>query len=103
MKEERLGMKKICLMVLIGYFCIYFGAYSAFAKERLTLNVPYDEMPSEIQNSDTFLKQLYVQEKKNFDQKISQRKNPNPKVPLYQYKKLAPSAQIQKEGIEIIF
>ena len=89
-------------MALVGYLCIYLGAYSACAKERLTLNVPYDEMPSEIQNSDTFIKQLYVQEKQGFDQKLSQRKNPNPKVPLYKYKKLAPSAEIQKQGIEII-
>ena len=95
-------MKKICTMALIGYLCIYLGAYSACAKERLTLNVPYDEMPSEIQNSDTFVKQLYVQEKRGFDEKISQRKNPNPKVPLYMYKKLAPSADVQKQGIEII-
>ena len=64
--------------------------------------MPYEEMPSEIQNSEAFVKQLYVQEKQGFDQKLSQRKNPNPKVPLYKYKKLAPSAEIQKQGIEII-
>ena len=102
MKEERFIMRKICMMAFIGYLCIYLGAYSAYAKERLVLNVSYEEMPSEIQNSETFVKQLYVQEKKSFDQKISQKKNPNPKVPLYQYKKLAPSADIQKQGIEII-
>lgn len=95
-------MRRICLMALIGCLCVYLGAYSAYAKERLALNVPYEEMPSEIQNSEAFVKQLYVQEKQGFDQKLSQRKNPNPKVPLYKYKKLAPSAEIQKQGIEII-
>ena len=90
-------------MIFVASLCIYFGAYSAYAKEKLALSVPYDEMPSEIQNSETFVKQLYVQEKKGFDQKISQRKNPNPRVPLYQYKKVAPSAEVQKQGIEIIF
>ena len=90
-------------MIFVASLCIYFGAYSAYAKEKLALSVPYDEMPSEIQNSETFVKQLYVQEKKGFDQKISQRKNPNLRVPLYQYKKVAPSAEVQKQGIEIIF
>lgn len=90
------------MMAFIGYLCVYLGAYSAYAKERLALNVPYEEMPSEIQNSETFVKQLYVQEKKVFDEKISQRKNNNPKVPLYKYKKLAPSAEVQKQGIQII-
>ena len=95
-------MKKICLVAFVGFLCVYLGAYSAYAKEKLALNVPYDAMPSEIQNSETFVKQLYVSEKRSFDQKISQRKNPNPKIPLYQYKKLAPSAEIQKQGIQII-
>lgn len=95
-------MKRICLVAFVGFLCVYLGAYSAYAKEKLALNVPYDEMPSEIQNSETFVKQLYVSEKRSFDQKISQRKNPNPKIPLYQYKKLAPSAEIQKQGIQII-
>lgn len=89
-------------MIFVASLCIYFGAYSAYAKEKLALSVPYDEMPSEIQNSDTFVEQLYVQEKRSFDQKISQKKNSNPKVPLYQYKKLAPSADEQKRGIEVI-
>ena len=87
-------MKKICLVAFVGFLCVYLGAYSAYAKEKL--------VPSEIQNSETFVKQLYVSEKRSFDQKISQRKNPNPKIPLYQYKKLAPSAEIQKQGIQII-
>ena len=81
---------------------IYFGTYSALAGEKLVISAQFDEMPSEIQNSDTFVEQLYVQEKRSFDQKISQKKNSNPKVPLYQYKKLAPSADEQKRGIEVI-
>lgn len=95
-------MKKSYFLAVIAAFCIYSGAYSAFAQEKIALNVPYEEMPSEIQNSETFVKQLYVQEKKGFDEKISQRKNINPKVPLYKYKKLAPSAEVQKQGIQII-
>ncbi len=95
-------MKKTFVVVLMAFFGLCVCIQGAFAKEKLTLNAPYDEMPSEIQNSDTFVEQLYVQEKRSFDQKISQKKNSNPKVPLYQYKKLAPSADEQKRGIEVI-
>lgn len=95
-------MKKTFVVVLMAFFGLCACIQGTFAKEKLTLNAPYDEMPSEIQNSDTFVEQLYVQEKRSFDQKISQKKNSNPKVPLYQYKKLAPSADEQKRGIEVI-
>ena len=94
-------MKKICTYVLMAVLSIYFGAYSALAGEKLVISAQFDEMPSEIQ-SDTFVKQLYVEEKKDFDRKISQKKAQNEPVPLYKYKKLAPSADVQKEGIEII-
>ncbi len=94
-------MKKISSVALV-LFCVFFGAASAMAQEKLVLSTPLDEMPSQIQDSDTFVKQLYVQEKRSFDQKISQAKKQNQKVPLYRYKKLAPSANEQKSGIEII-
>ena len=79
-------MKKISSVALVMIFCVFFSASSA----------------SQIEDSDTFVKQLYVQEKRSFDQKISQAKKQNQKVPLYRYKKLAPSAEEQKSGIEII-
>ena len=52
--------------MLMAFFGLCACIQGAFAKEKLTLNAPYDEMPSEIQNSDTFVEQLYVQEKKKF-------------------------------------
>lgn len=95
-------MKKISNAALVIIFCAFFSASSAIAQEKLVLSTPLDEMPSQVEDSDTFVKQLYVQEKRNFDQKISQAKKQNQKVPLYRYKKLAPSADEQKSGIEII-
>ena len=95
-------MRRILAVALMVVFSINFGALNVCAKEKLTLNAPYDEMPSEVQSSETFVEQLYVQEKRSFDQKISQAKKPNPKVPLYQYRKYAPSADKQKSGIEVV-
>ncbi len=95
-------MKRTVGFVLAVFFGMHFCICATYAQEKLSLNAPYDEMQSEIQNSETFVQQLYVQEKRSFDQKISQRKNLNPKVPLYKYKKLAPSADEQKIGIEIV-
>lgn len=95
-------MKKISSTALVMIFCVFFSASSVMAQEKLVLGTPLDEMPSQIEDSDTFVKQLYVQEKRSFDQKISQAKKQNQKVPLYRYKKLAPSAEEQKSGIEII-
>lgn len=96
-------MRKICAVALMMFFSVYFGAYSAIAKEKLVISAQFDEMPSEVQSSETFVKQLYVDEKKDFDNKISQRKTPNKPVPLYMYKKLAPSADVQKKNIQIVF
>ena len=73
-------MKKTFVVVLMAFFGLCACIQGAFAKEKLTLNAPYDEMPSEIQNSDTFVEQLYVQEKRSFDQKISQKKNSAPSL-----------------------
>lgn len=94
-------MKKTCAFALMVLFSIYAGAYSAIAKEKLIISAQFDEMPSEVQNSETFVKQLYVVEKNDFDDKISQRKTTNKPVPLYMYKKLAPSADEQKQNIQL--
>lgn len=96
-------MRRICAVALMMFFSVYFGAYSAIAKEKLVISAQFDEMPSEVQSSETFVKQLYVDEKKDFDNKISQRKTHNKPVPLYMYKKLAPSADVQKKNIQIVF
>lgn len=96
-------MRRICAVALMMFFSVYFGAYSAIAREKLVISAQFDEMPSEVQSSETFVKQLYVDEKKDFDNKISQRKTPNKSVPLYMYKKLAPSADVQKKNIQIVF
>lgn len=101
MKEERFVMGKKCTFVLAMVLSIYFGVSAAYAGEKLVISAQFDEMPSEIQ-SDTFVKQLYVEEKRDFDKKISQKKAQSEPVPLYKYRKLAPSADVQKEGIEII-
>lgn len=96
-------MRRICAVALMMFFSVYFGAYSAIAKEKLVISAQFDEMPSEVQSSETFVKQLYVVEKNDFDDKISQRKTTNKPVPLYMYKKLAPSADVQKKNIQIVF
>lgn len=57
-------MRRICAVALMMFFSVYFGAYSAIAKEKLVISAQFDEMPSEVQSSETFVKQLYVDEKK---------------------------------------
>lgn len=95
-------MKKVCAGVFFAVFGFYFCTCGAFAKEKLFISAQLDEMPSEVQSSDTFVKQLYVGEKKDFDNKVLEKKIANKPVPLYKYKKLAPSAEVQKKGIEIV-
>lgn len=96
-------MNKSGFIVLMAAFSIYLGAHCAIAAERVSMSTaPYDEMPSSVRNSEYFVKQLYVDEKKDFDIKLSQKRNTNPKIPLQNWKKVAPSAQAQKDGIEIL-
>ena len=45
---------------------------------------------------------MFQGEKKDFDNKVLEKKIANKPVPLYKYKKLAPSAEVQKKGIEIV-
>lgn len=95
-------MKKTFVVVLMAFFglcaCCIQGA---FAKEKLTLNAPYDEMPSEIQNSDTFVEQLYVQEKEVSTKKFRKRKTQTPKFRFINTKNSPRAPMNKKEALKL--
>lgn len=82
---------------------LFFMSCAITMAENLVLNnAVLDEMPTAVTGPDTFVKQLYIDEKKDFDIKVSQKKNNNPKVPLHKWKKTAPSPETQKDGIVVV-